>query len=528
VIKLLSLPDALPSARPRTEVRPEEGITVPVLVVTDPATTLVNRFCRQLHQAYRLRLATDPRVRLFEVASLAQLATVAHAQRPTVIVNLSRHPVAALQQLLPPWALVVDFVYREADAVQVPLSRLAGRPLFIPGLRAVLRHPSTAAVTAFLHRGGGGCEGTIGQWEWRSHHKVAGRLRTALLTGSFLVLDCFLGALHDGVAPESYGALRHVPEPREVPPAGGKLVTLTRYAWHLVQRTARLRLAPDFREQWSVGVARVPESAGGRVPDLSGTPAAVQWLIPSADRIFADPHLAAHEGQRTLFFEEKVGDAPGMIMAAPVADDGTVQMDARVTALRTDFHLSFPFVVEHEGAPYLLPEQAATWRVVLYRCIRFPTRWEPWVVLLDGFQGADPVLHHHEGHWYLFVSDATHGNHDNHLQLFVAPTIAGPFRRHPASPVRFGLRGSRMAGALRHTPEGLVRLGQECHELYGGSISAFLVEALTPTTYRERFLRRLPPIPGDFPMAMHTHSALEGLVAVDGRRMIPRALGGTP
>ena len=95
MIKLLSLPDALSSARPRTEVRPEEGITVPVLVVTDPATTLVNRFCRQLHQAYRLRLATDPRVRLFEVASLAQLATVAHAQRPAVIVNLSRHPVAA-------------------------------------------------------------------------------------------------------------------------------------------------------------------------------------------------------------------------------------------------------------------------------------------------------------------------------------------------------------------------------------------------------------------------------------------------
>ncbi len=528
MIKLLSLPDALSSARVRTEVRPEEGVTVPVLVVTDPATTLVNRFCRQLHQAYRLRLATDPRVRLQEVGSLTQLATVAQAQRPAVIVNLSRHPVAVLQQRLPPWALVVDFVYREADAVQVPLSQLAGRPLFVPGVRAVLRHPSTVAVTAFLHRGGGGCEGTIGQWEWRSHHKVAGRLRTALLTGSYLVLDCFLGALHDGVPPAQYGALRHVPEPSEVPLAGSKLTTLARYAWHLVQRTARLRLAPDLSEQWSVGVARVAASAMEGVPDLSGTPDAVQWMIPPDDRFFADPQLVTHDGRRTLFFEEKVGDAPGMIVAAPVADDGSVRLDQRVTALRTDFHLSFPFVVEHEGAPYLLPEQAATWRVVLYRCIRFPDRWEPWVVLLDGFQGADPVLHQHEGHWYLFVSDATQGNHDNHLQLFVAPTIAGPYRRHPASPVRFGLRGSRMAGALRRTPEGLVRLGQECHEQYGGSISVFLVEALTPTTYRERFLRRLPPIPGAFPMAMHTHSASDGLLAVDGRRMIPRVQRATP
>ena len=528
MIKLLSLPDALSSARVRTEVRPEEGVTVPVLVVTDPATTLVNRFCRQLHQAYRLRLATDPRVRLQEVGSLTQLAAVAQAQRPAVIVNLSRHPVAVLQQRLPSWALVVDFVYREADAVQVALSQLAGRPLFVPGVRAVLRHPSTVAVTAFLHRGGGGCEGTIGQWEWRSHHKVAGRLRTALLTGSFLVLDCFLGALHDGVPPAQYGALRHVPEPSEVPLAGSKLTTLARYAWHLVQRTARLRLAPDLREQWSVGVARVAASAMEGVPDLSGTPDAVQWMVPPDDRFFADPQLVTHDGQRTLFFEEKVGDAPGMIVAAPVADDGSVRLDQRVTALRTDFHLSFPFVVEHEGAPYLLPEQAATWRVVLYRCIRFPDRWEPWVVLLDGFQGADPVLHQHEGHWYLFVSDATQGNHDNHLQLFVAPTIAGPYRRHPASPVRFGLRGSRMAGALRRTPEGLVRLGQECHEQYGGSISVFLVEALTPTTYRERFLRRLPPIPGAFPMAMHTHSASDGLLAVDGRRMIPRVQRATP
>jgi hypothetical protein len=304
---------------------------------------------------------------------------------------------------------------------------------------------------------------------------------------------------------------------------GGALTTALRYGAHLLRDTVVRRWRPDEAEQWAIGLA---VAEGGVDP----RPEAIQWLHPPADRGYADPFLFSWQGERWLFFEEVPhAGGLGVIAALPVHADGTVDSAARREVLRHAHHLSFPTVHIVDGMPYLLCEEGSAGVVRLHRCVRFPDRWEPLPPLVDGVAGADPVLWPHGGHWYLFVTDARGGNHDNHLQLYVAPSLHGPWRRHPASPLRHGLDGSRMAGAILEAPGGPYRVGQACAQRYGGAIHLFAIETITPDDYRERFVRSLDPVRGSrYPLARHTHARLDGLLALDGMRTMPLQARGRP
>src|SRR5262249_40425816 len=138
---------------------------------------------------------------------------------------------------------------------------------------------------------------------------------------------------------------------------------------------------------------------------------------------------------------------------------------------------------------YLLPEQAESGQTVLYRGELCATvaglRFVEYAVLLRGFAGIDPVLHQQNGHWYLFVSDGEFGHHDNNLHLRISDSLQGPYTEHPASPVRLGLRGSRMAGQIIRRGEQLFRPAQDCFRRYGERIRIYRINELTPTTYSE-------------------------------------------
>ena len=68
-------------------------------------------------------------------------------------------------------------------------------------------------------------------------------------------------------------------------------------------------------------------------------------------------------------FEKVVRKVPLIEIGA----DGRWSTPVRV--LERDHHLSYPFLFEHEGVLYMVPETAQAGTVELYRCTEFPLRW---------------------------------------------------------------------------------------------------------------------------------------------------------
>jgi methionyl-tRNA formyltransferase len=150
-------------------------------------------------------------------------------------------------------------------------------------------------------------------------------------------------------------------------------------------------------------------------------------------------------------------------------------------------HYSYPDVV---GETLLLPEIAAWSTPRLFRLehdalvpfAELEIEGDPRVI--------DPTLYADaSGHHYLFGSDRQHGA--NVLWLWHSPSLTGPYRLHPASPIRISPRGSRMGGALMQRDGRLYRFGQNDSGSYGDGLFEFEVTAIDPSTYREELVREI-------------------------------------
>ena len=267
--------------------------------------------------------------------------------------------------------------------------------------------------------------------------------------------------------------------------------------------------------QWSIGMA----SAAPAVLSSSDL-AKARWLAPDTGRFFADPFPIQHHGRSYIFFEELLYSTyVGRIAVVEALSDGTVTEPR--TVLETGFHLSYPFVFEAEGKLWMLPEQSSSDQILLYEAVLFPDVWRPWKVLVDRFAGIDSSLLHHEGRWWLFTSLGEHGNQDNNLHLFHAPTLWDRFEPHPLNPVKMDISSSRMAGKLFYDGEKLIRPAQNCSARYGGSVVFHEVTALTKKHYQERPLREvLPSTQSPFGLGFHTVNSCGELTTVDGLRFL--------
>ncbi|NNE08270.1 MAG: hypothetical protein HKN20_06875, partial [Gemmatimonadetes bacterium] len=169
-----------------------------------------------------------------------------------------------------------------------------------------------------------------------------------------------------------------------------------------LSRTIRRMVAARFtfsgeRFQWSVGVVSKP------VAELSTeTLRDAHWIQPETDRFIADPCLVRRDGRDYIFVEDFPFETRrGHISVVALGSDHE-SMSIR-PALRQDYHLSFPHAFEHEGELYMVPEQAESNRVVLYRCAKFPDQWVEDRVLLDDFAGIDSVILFHDERCWLFT-----------------------------------------------------------------------------------------------------------------------------
>jgi hypothetical protein len=276
-----------------------------------------------------------------------------------------------------------------------------------------------------------------------------------------------------------------------------------------------------YVDQWFIAY-RFGDGAGRREDPRQFT-----RLIPPRDRDWADPFPIERGGRHFIFFEEFVFAAgKAHIAMVEVGRDGACSAPARV--LERDYHLSYPFLLEHDGELFMIPETGENRTVELYRCLDFPYRWRLEKVLLRGAWFVDATLHRAADLWWMFVNvgveDAVA---DDELHLYHADRLLGEWRPHRGNPVKSDVRCARPAGRLFQRDGVLYRPAQVCAPLYGCGVSINRVQHLSPQAYLEQEEERiLPPHPGEL-LGIHTVNRAGNLSVLDGFMRRPRRGPGT-
>lgn len=280
-------------------------------------------------------------------------------------------------------------------------------------------------------------------------------------------------------------------------------------------RNLCLRLQQEtLAEDWRIGLLPRPPAALLDWPTLEDA----FWLPPRpGGGFFADPFGIETPAGRFVFVEDC---PPGTDTAglAVLRLDGANRL-VEITPIETDLtgHLSSPFVFEHRGRFWMLPEHSASGQLLLLECLRFPDRWQTAAVLLADFAAVDPTLYDAGDRLWLF---ATNRREEDVTQLFLfsAPALTGPWRPHPANPVVCDLRAARPAGPLFAAGGTLFRPAQDCSRHYGSALTLCRIERLDERAFEQRIVLHLPP-PTALPDGAHTLSPLgRGFSVIDAKR----------
>ncbi len=248
-------------------------------------------------------------------------------------------------------------------------------------------------------------------------------------------------------------------------------------------------------------------------PDLRG----YTRLVPPRDRYWADPFALEKNGRYFVFFEELPFKSARAHISMIEIDRATGQVSAPVPVLERPYHLSYPFLMEHEGQLYMIPETAQNGTVELYRCIDFPLRWKLERVLMQGVRVVDATFHRGADRWWMFANAAAQDSRvfDDELHLFSSDKLLGDWRPHPRNPVKSDARCARPAGQLFWRNGALYRPAQICAPLYGAGLSINRVLRLTPRDYAERQVERILPSRREGLLGLHTVNRAGDLTVVD-------------
>lgn len=272
------------------------------------------------------------------------------------------------------------------------------------------------------------------------------------------------------------------------------------------------------KDIWRVGVAKAPITD---ILDRGVDSCEVIWLPPEGHmRFVADPFGLWREGRLELLVEGyDYRDRKGRIEALTL--DAGFKVLSRRTVLEEPWHLSYPFLLEADGEVFMLPEGFRSGAVTLYRAERFPDVWTPAARIELDHAPIDATPLFHDGLWWLFYTPATTREAKmGHLHVAYAERLTGPWRTHPANPVRTTLESARPGGTPVVRDGRVILPVQDCSATYGGAVRPLVIETLTPDRFEAQAgeAMRAPPGFAPFTEGFHTLAAAGPVTLVDAKR----------
>lgn len=296
-----------------------------------------------------------------------------------------------------------------------------------------------------------------------------------------------------------------LPTPEESMPYSGQLfraphtTILLRYmahvAWRKVEYLWRTRMLGQ-RLRWSIAFARkdwkqLTMRSAYRVMNPKG-------------RYFADPFVMTREGKDYCFVED-FDDVSGRAVISVLAlEEESARFLGR--AITESFHLSFPYIFEHEGRLYMVPESAANQDIRLYECVDFPLHWRHVKTLMRDVSAADTMVFRHEDRWWMLtnINPMGQGEHCSELYAFYSDDLLrGEWKPHAQNPLYIDPTRARNGGLLKDGSQ-LYRVGQRYGFLqYGAGATIHRIDTLTPEQFKETACDTL--MPHFFPGLRGTH-----------------------
>ena len=243
--------------------------------------------------------------------------------------------------------------------------------------------------------------------------------------------------------------------------------------------------------------------------------------IPNPPGTFlADPFTISVDGSDYLFVEEFPFDTRKGVISAYRLGESEAQRIGVV--LEKAYHLSFPFVFEHEGEIYMVPESGADRSVRLYKATDFPAGWTEVKCLLADVAAVDTIMFEHDSRWWMFTTIQGEGPGLNNaeLQAFHADGPLGDWTPHELNPIVMDATRGRNGGFVRDVDGWPCRVAQvPGFTFYGAASAVYRIDELSPAAYRESLVREVRPT--FFPKLDGTHHihSENGLTVYDFMRV---------
>jgi len=252
--------------------------------------------------------------------------------------------------------------------------------------------------------------------------------------------------------------------------------------------------------------------------NLSTTPETFKKMIPPRDRFWADPFIVSRNGSYHVFMEEyELLKRKGCLSVFDMDGNGLRSEPRKI--LETPYHLSYPFVFQHKGEFFLIPESMANRTIELYRCVEFPDNWEFVRNLMEGVEAVDSTLFFDRRRWWMFTTlvENRGGPPWDELFLFYADDLfTNRWKPHPENPIVSDVRKARPAGRIFEHGGSLIRPAQDCSFRYGYAVVFNKILVLNEREYIEREMKTILPDRDRRVLGVHTFNRNGCLTMMDG------------
>lgn len=238
---------------------------------------------------------------------------------------------------------------------------------------------------------------------------------------------------------------------------------------------------------WSISINRYVEGDELDVSNIRPTITARD--VTDCKAVFvADPFLIKNEGLWYVFYEVLPEDSRKGVIAYSYSEDGVNWKYGQVV-LKTDYHLSYPYVFNVNGKIYMVPEGGADGNIKLYEATHFPNQWTLVKELKTG-QFYDASLFHYNDKWWMMAMGVS--PHPNSMHLFYAEDLLGEWREHALNPIiKNNPVIARPGGRVYQKDGRLIRFTQDGSKNYGRRLAACEITQLTTTSYSEVNLKEV-------------------------------------
>jgi hypothetical protein len=291
---------------------------------------------------------------------------------------------------------------------------------------------------------------------------------------------------------------------------------MLRFWLRIAANRVRYKLANQRVDRWNVGLVN---AAPEEFLKSDFQPRVAWSAYDEKDQMIADPCLmSGPDGVRILCEEFDWLSEKGRILEIRPASDGSLSLGA--AAIEEDVHMSYPYVIEHQGETYCVPESADRRDAVLYRLDPVTRRWSRDTVLLEGIGALDTTVFQAHGAWWLTHSQLPQADAGPwSLYVWRADDLRGPWVPHAGNPVKTDVGSSRPAGRPFWHEGALYRPAQDCAVSYGGGLVINRVDSLSLEEFREVTVRHIAPaLSWPYPHGIHTLNSLNGACVIDAKR----------